>query len=59
MAVRLSDAILRRTEAGSAGQPDDTALRTAAKTMAQELNWSTERIESEIADTQRVYRLPL
>ncbi|MEE3203309.1 MAG: glycerol-3-phosphate dehydrogenase/oxidase [Acidobacteriota bacterium] len=59
MAVHLSDAILRRTEAGSAGQPDDTALRTAAKTMAQELNWSTERIESEIADTQRVYRLPL
>jgi len=59
MAVHLSDALLRRTEAGSAGQPDDTALRTAAKTMAQELGWSNERIKSEIADTQSVYELPV
>ena len=59
MAVHLSDAILRRTEAGSAGQPDDTALRAAAQIMARELKWSTERIESEIADTNSVYQIPL
>ena len=59
MAVHLSDAILRRTEAGSAGRPDDTAIRAAAQIMARELKWSTERIESEIADTNSVYQIPL
>ena len=59
MAVHLSDALLRRTEAGSAGQPDETALRTAAETMAQELGWSNERITAEIADTQNIYELPV
>jgi len=59
MAVHLSDVILRRTEAGSAGQPDDTALLAAAELMARELDWSTERIESEIADTKSVYQIPL
>ena len=59
MAVHLSDALLRRTEAGSAGQPDETALRTAAETMAQELGWSNERITAEIADTQDIYELPV
>ena len=59
MAVHLPDVILRRTAAGSAGQPDDTALRAAADIMAQELNWSAERIESEITDTKSVYQVPL
>jgi len=57
--VHLPDVILRRTEAGSAGQPDDTALRAAADIMAQELNWSAERIESEITDTKSVYQIRL
>ena len=55
MAVTLSDAMLRRTEAGSAGHPGDDALRVAAGVMAEELGWSAERAEREIAEVTTVY----
>ena len=59
MAVKLSDALLRRTEAGSAGAPGEDALATAAGVMAAELDWSDERVEAEIAEVARVYQLPV
>ena len=59
MALRLSDAVLRRTEAGSAGHPGDDALRAAAAVMAEELGWSAERVEAEIAETRQAYAIPV
>ena len=58
MAVKLSDALLRRTEAGSAGHPGDDALETAAGIMADELDWTSQRRETEIAELCRTYQLP-
>ncbi len=58
MAVRLSDALLRRTEAGSAGDPGDDAVTAAARVMAEELGWTAAQMQTEIADLRRVYRLP-
>ncbi len=58
MAVRLSDALLRRTEAGSAGSPGEDALASAARVMAGELGWTRERIASEITAVRRAYPTP-
>ena len=58
MAVRLSDAVMRRTEAGSAGHPGDDALEAAAEVMAAELGWSRERIVREIDDVRQAYVIP-
>ena len=58
MAVHLTDAILRRTEAGSAGHPGNDALRAAASIMSEELNWSPTRTEEEIIDAQHSYFIP-
>ena len=58
MAVRLSDVLLRRTEAGSAGYPGDDAVVAAARVVASELAWSTQRMETELADLRREYQLP-
>ena len=58
MAVRLSDALLRRTEAGSAGHPGDDALVAAARIMAAELAWTPQRVDTEIAELGRTYHLP-
>ena len=57
MAVKLSDAVLRRTEAGSAGHPGDDALKAAGRLMADELGWSDERLDEDIADVAATYRL--
>ena len=58
MAVKLSDAVLRRTETGSAGHPGADALRAAATLMGEELGWSASRREEEIADVERAYAIP-
>ena len=58
MAVKLSDALLRRTEAGSAEYPGEDAVASAAGIMAEELDWTPDRIEKETADLRRAYRLP-
>lgn len=58
MAVRLTDVLLRRTEAGSAGWPGDDAVAAAARVAATELGWPPQRVETEIAELRRTYRLP-
>lgn len=58
MAVKLSDALLRRTEAGSAGHPGDDAVVSAARILAAELDWTPRRVETEIAEVERTYQLP-
>jgi len=56
MAVRLSDAVLRRTEAGSDGHPGAEALQAAAQVMGDELGWSADDRAREIQDVERAYR---
>ena len=58
MAVRLADALLRRTEAGSAGHPGADAVTAAAGVMAAELGWTAERTAAETDAVRRVYQLP-
>ena len=57
MAVKLQDAVLRRTEAGSAGHPGTDALREAAAIMSEELSWDNDRVRSEIAEVEAAYRI--
>jgi glycerol-3-phosphate dehydrogenase len=57
MAVRLSDVVIRRTGLGAAGLPDDAALRACAGFAAGELEWSTDRIEEEIAAVRQFYAI--
>ena len=58
MAVRLTDALLRRTEAGSAGHPGDDAVAAAAGVMAGELGWTPARTAAEMDAVRRTYQLP-
>jgi glycerol-3-phosphate dehydrogenase len=58
MAVRLSDALLRRTEAGSAAHPGAEAVQHAAAVMARECGWSEARRMDEAAAVDARYRLP-
>ena len=58
MAMKLSDALLRRTEAGSAGHPGADALESAAAVMADELGWSPDRIAQEVALVEGTYAVP-
>lgn len=58
MAVKLSDAVLRRTEAGSAGHPGIDALRSAATVMGAELDWPATRVADEIRQVEAVYEIP-
>ena len=51
----LSDALLRRTEAGSAGYPGDVAVGTAARVLAVELGWTATRIDAEITAVRAAY----
>ena len=58
MAVRLADALLRRTEAGSAGHPGDDAVAAAAEVMASELGWTPAMTAAEMDAVRRTYQLP-
>jgi glycerol-3-phosphate dehydrogenase len=58
MAVTLADALIRRTEAGSAGHPGTDAVSRAADVMAAGLGWDAVRREAEIAAVEAFYRLP-
>ena len=58
MAVTLADALIRRTEAGSAGHPGEDAVHRGADVMAAEHVWDETRRRAEIADVEAVYRLP-
>lgn len=57
-AVHLADAIVRRTGAGAAGHPGPEAVARAAAVMADELGWSEERRQREIAEVDAFYELP-
>jgi glycerol-3-phosphate dehydrogenase len=56
MAVHLSDALLRRTEAGTAGHPGDDAVASAAAVMAGELAWTSAQTAAELEAVEREYR---
>jgi glycerol-3-phosphate dehydrogenase len=56
MAVRLADALLRRTEAGTGGHPGEAAVHAAAAVMAEELGWTASRMSEEISAVEAVYQ---
>jgi glycerol-3-phosphate dehydrogenase len=56
-AMRLSDALIRRTEAGSAGHPGTDAIERAGAIMSGELGWDEWRMRHEIAEVEAFYRL--
>lgn len=58
MALKLGDAVIRRTEAGAAGHPGTDALERAATIMARVHGWDAARTRSEIDDVENFYRLP-
>jgi glycerol-3-phosphate dehydrogenase len=58
MALKLSDAVIRRTEAGSAGHPGSDALDRAATIMAHTLGWDDWRKQEEIGEVEAFYQLP-
>jgi len=58
MALKLSDAVVRRTEAGAAGHPGTDALERAAAIMARAHGWDEWRTRNEIAEMETFYRLP-
>ena len=58
MAMTLGDAVIRRTEAGSAGHPGHDALRRAATLLAVEHGWTEARVQDEVAMVEAFYGLP-
>jgi glycerol-3-phosphate dehydrogenase len=56
-AKTLTDALIRRTEAGSAGHPGADAVARAADIVAEELGWDGARKQREIAAVERFYKL--
>ena len=58
MAVKLADAVIRRTEAGAAGHPGTDALERAAAIMSHALGWDATRTRSEIDDVENFYKVP-
>ncbi len=57
MAVRLTDVVVRRTTLGSGGHPGADAVRGCGVIAAQELGWTPERLEEEIAAVDEIYRV--
>ena len=57
MAVKLGDAVIRRTEAGAAGHPGRDALERAAAIMARAHGWDDGRRRHEVAEVEAFYRL--
>jgi glycerol-3-phosphate dehydrogenase len=58
-AVKLTDAVIRRTEAGAAGHPGADAIRNAAAIMAKAMGWDEWKMQTEIAEVEAFYRLPV
>lgn len=59
MALKLADAVIRRTEAGAAGHPGRDALEGAATIMARAHGWDPARTRNEIDDVENFYKLPI
>lgn len=58
MALKLGDAVIRRTEAGAAGHPGSDALERAGAIMARALGWDEWRVRNEVAEVEAFYRPP-
>ena len=58
MALKLADALIRRTEAGAAGHPGRDAVERAAAIMASAHGWDEWRTRTEIAEVETFFRLP-
>jgi glycerol-3-phosphate dehydrogenase len=58
MALKLGDALIRRTGAGAAGHPGSDAVEGAAAIMASAHQWDEWRASNEIAEVEAFYRLP-
>lgn len=58
MAVKLGDAVIRRTEAGAAGHPGADALERAAAIMAGAHSWDERRTRNELAEAEAFFKLP-
>lgn len=58
MARTLEDVIFRRTGLGTAGNPGDTAITTAAGLVAQELGWGNDHLENEINRIRAAFQRP-
>ncbi len=57
MAMTLADALIRRTEAGSAGHPGADAVTRAAQLLTAVHGWDAARVQHEIDDVEAFYRL--
>ena len=55
MAHTLADAVLRRTELGSAGNPGRAALDAAASILSRELGWGADRAPREVLEVLAHY----
>lgn len=58
MAMKLGDALIRRTQAGAAGHPGADAVERAAAIMARAHEWDEWRTQNEIAEVEAFFRLP-
>jgi glycerol-3-phosphate dehydrogenase len=58
MALTLADALIRRTEAGSAGHPGADAVEFGSTLLAAEHGWDERRRLDEVAAVERFYALP-
>ncbi len=59
MALKLADAVIRRTEAGAAGHPGSDAVERAAIIMSRAHGWDDARTRNEIDEVEQFYRLPI
>jgi glycerol-3-phosphate dehydrogenase len=55
MALTLEDVVVRRTGLGAVGYPGDVLVAACGAIAQQELGWSAERLEDEIAGVRRFY----
>jgi glycerol-3-phosphate dehydrogenase len=58
MALKLADALVRRTEAGAAGHPGPDAVERAAAIMARAHGWDEWRTRNEIGEVEAFFQLP-
>ncbi len=58
MALTLEDIMLRRTGIAQLGNPGKEVIGKVAKLASKELNWSDEKMRSEIADIETALKVP-
>jgi glycerol-3-phosphate dehydrogenase len=58
MAFRLGDCVFRRTDLGTAGNPGEEVLRTAAELAAGELGWTPAQTEAELREVRARFPFP-